>query len=120
MRFHNLTLDREERVTPTFAIPGGRLLTAELHVPAIVFTFSPDSVDDTLQLVVEVRAHPDGEFEQVAATAVMLQTAENIAKVEVPTPKEPVPAGVHPPVGRLRLIHTGTMQPRYEINLVGL
>lgn len=110
----------EEFVSLPFAIPGGRLVTAKLSVVPFLPAGTTPAEGDTLQLVVEVRNTPDGQFEPVASSAVLSQYAEANAEVEVPGPAEPVPVGERPPVARLRLIHTGALPPRYEVRLHGL
>lgn len=118
MRMTHFTLSREEHVTEPFALPGGRRIVAELEMLPSVPVGSAPAEPDSLQLVVEGRAHPDDAFVELARTAVLIEPGT--VSVVVPTPDEPTPFGERAPVARVRIVHTGRMQPRYAINLQGL
>lgn len=120
MNVIQLTRARQELVGPPFAIPGGRLVTARLIVLPSKPAGPTPREQHTLQLVVEVRATPEGEFEEVAASAVVPQFGQRIVDLAVPTPEKPLEFGEHASTGRVRLIHTGHMQPMYELHLIGL
>lgn len=120
MNMTQLTRTRQELVSVPFSIPGGRRVTARLTVlPSMPAGPAPRD-PHTLQLAVDVRATPDDEFEQVAVSSVLPQFVEGIADVEVPTPAEPLNVGVRPALARLRLIHSGQLQPLYELRVSGL
>ena len=116
----NLARAYEEFVGQPFALPGGRLVIAKLIVLPSVPVGQKPADGDTLQLIVETRASPEAQFEEVAASPVLSQYVDGVAEVTMPTPPEPIPAGERPAVARVRLIHAGAMQPRYEIRLIGL
>lgn len=120
MNMTSLIRTHEELVSAPFAIPGGRLVTARLIVlpglPAGPTPLEPHS----LQLAIDMRETADDQFEEVAVSPVLHQFREGEAEVAVPTPAEPLEAGVRPAVARLRLIHTGHLPPRYELRLQGL
>lgn len=124
----HLIRDYEELVGDVFVIPRGRLVGAELRIQPFALSANRPK-DDTLQLLLEVRARPDAEFETVAASPVLSQYTEAYVPVTVPLREAVVPDGqgqtpgiaTEPePVGRFRLIHTGMQQPRYELLLIGL
>jgi hypothetical protein len=119
MNMTHLTRAKQELVSLPFAIPGGRLVTARLVILPSTPAGPMPREPHTLQLAVDVRETPDDEFEEVAVSAVVPQFGESIVDVAVPTPAEPVEVGKRPAMARLRLIHTGQLQPLYELRLVG-
>ncbi|MFO1226555.1 hypothetical protein [Roseateles sp.] len=116
----NLTRASEEFVSEPFALPGGRLVAARLIVLPSTPAGPVPREPHTLQLAVEVRATPEADFERVGETPVLSQWHEGRAEVAVPTPVEPIEPGVRPPLARLRLIHQGALQPRFDLRIVGL
>lgn len=116
----NLIRQRQELVSMPFAVPGGRLVTARLVLLPSWPAGPTPREPHTLQLAVDVQAKPDGEFEEVAVSPVVPQFGERIVDVVVPTPPDPLAFGERPAQARLRLIHTGALQPRYELRLEGL
>lgn len=120
MNLTNLTRARQELISLPFAVPGGRLVTARLTVLPSTPAGNMPSEPHTLQLAVDVRETPDDEFEEVAISDAVPQFGESIVDVAVPTPAEPVELGKRPALARLRLIHTGHLQPLYSLRVVGL
>lgn len=116
----NLTRARQELVSQPFALPGGRLVTAKLFVLASAPAGSTPAEPNDLQLVVEVRRKPEGDFQRVAETRRLPQFREDSVEVAVPSSADPIPFGERPPMARLRLIHNGTLQPRWELRITGL
>lgn len=120
MHLNNLPRVRQELLSEPFALPGGRQVAARLVVLPSVPVGPRPAVDDTLQMAVEVRSTLDAEFEQVAVSPVLSQFHEGHSALIVPTPAQPLLPGERAPVARLRLIHTGALQPRYELRVEGL
>lgn len=120
MRITSLPRVSQELLSVPFALPGGRQVTAHFAALPSVAVGPTPAISDTLQLVVEVRTSPDGEFEQVAESPVLSQYREGHATLTLPTPAKPIEPGERPPVARLRLLTTGTLQPRFEIRVEGL
>jgi hypothetical protein len=84
MDINYLTLDREERISEIFPLPGGRAVFAELELLPTIPSGPSPAIADTLQLVVELRSTPDSEFEPVAQTSAV--SAPRNYSVQVPTP----------------------------------
>jgi hypothetical protein len=126
---HHFKRTYEELVGETFVVPRGRLVGAELTVLPFSTAGGTTAKDDTLQLLIEMRARPGAEFETVAASPVLSQYQEAFAKVLAPmldaaVPDEhgqtPAVAAAPEPIARFRLVHAGTQPPRYHLRLVGL
>lgn len=115
------TLDRDEQLTETFALPHGRHVEAVLHSFSTASASGTHPAEERICLAVEVKAAGTDAFVQAACTPwLAVGPEEASAKVVVPSKSEPLPAGEPPGVFRLRLVHEGRLHPRTEVRLIGL
>jgi len=120
MNLAHFTLDYEEHVSHTFALPGGRYLEAKLELLPSTPTGSAPREPDTLTLIVESRRHraPDSEFVEIARTRTLSEA--DFSKVHIPTPEKPLEPDELPDIARVRIVHTGRLMPRYHADVIGL